>query len=72
MGKKMEHIKLDVVDPKSGKMMNAIAFGMGEYFERIKNGEPFDMIYTVEENKHRNSVTIQLQVKGIRMSDDAN
>ncbi len=72
VGKKMEHIKLDVVDSKSGKMMNAIAFGMGEYFERIKKGEPFDIIYTVEENKHRNSVSIQLLVKGIRMSDDAN
>ena len=68
----MEHIKLDVVDSKSGKMMNAIAFGMGEYFDRIKQGEPFDIIYTVEENKHRNTVSIQLLIKGIRMSNDAN
>ena len=72
VGKKMEHIKLDVVDSKSGKMMNAIAFGMGEYFDRIKQGEPFDIIYTVEENKHRNTVSIQLLIKGIRMSNDAN
>ena len=72
VGKKMEHIKLDVIDSHSGKVMNAIAFGMGEYFERIKKGEPFDIIYTVEENKHRNTVSIQLMVKGIRMSDDAN
>ena len=71
VGKKMEHIKLDVVDPKSGKTMNCIAFGMSEYFEGIKNGEPFDIIYTVEENRHRNTVSIQLLIKGIRMSNDA-
>ena len=72
VGKKQEHIKLDVIDPKSGKMMNGIAFGMGEYFEAIKNKEPFDIIYTVEENHHRNTVSIQLLIKGIRMINDAN
>jgi single-stranded-DNA-specific exonuclease len=72
VGKKQEHIKLDAIDQKSGKMMNGIAFTMGEYFERIKNKEPFDIIYTVEENHHRNTVSIQLLIKGIRMSNDAN
>ncbi|MDY6413476.1 MAG: single-stranded-DNA-specific exonuclease RecJ [Bacteroidales bacterium] len=71
VGKKMEHIKLDVIDPSCGKMMNGIAFGMSEYYERIKNKEPFDIIYTVEENRHRNTVSIQLLIKGIRMSNDA-
>ena len=72
VGKKQEHIKLDAIDQKSGKMMNAIAFSMGEYFERIKNKEPFDIIYTVEENHHHHSVSVQLLIKGIRMSNDAN
>ena len=70
VGKKMEHIKLDVVDGKSGKMMNGIAFGMGEQYDLVKSGKPFDIIYTVEENRHRNSVSIQLLIKGIRMSED--
>ena len=70
VGKRMEHIKLDVVDGKSGKMMNGIAFGMGEQYDLVKSGKPFDIIYTVEENRHRNSVSIQLLIKGIRMSED--
>ena len=70
VGKKMEHIKLDVVDGKSGKMMNGIAFGMGEQYDLVKSGKPFDIIYTVEENRHHNSVSIQLLIKGIRMSED--
>ncbi|MBQ3909791.1 MAG: single-stranded-DNA-specific exonuclease RecJ [Muribaculaceae bacterium] len=70
VGKKMEHIKLDVVDGKSGKMMNGIAFGMGEQYDLVKSGKLFDIIYTVEENRHHNSVSIQLLIKGIRMSED--
>lgn len=70
VGKKMEHIKLDVLDGKSGKMMNGIAFGMGEQYDLVKSGKPFDIIYTVEENRHHNSVSIQLLIKGIRMSED--
>jgi len=70
VGKKQEHIKLDAIDQKSGKMMNGIAFAMGEYYERIKNKEPFDIIFTIEENRHRNTVSIQLLIKGIRMSNE--
>ncbi len=51
--------------------MNGIAFGMDKYFERISAGEPFDIIYTIEENKHRNAVSIQLMIKGIKMHDES-
>lgn len=70
VGKKLEHIKLDITDGVNERVMNAIAFGMGQYFERIHAGEPFDIIYTIEENRHRNGVNIQLMVKGIKMHDE--
>ncbi len=71
VGKKMEHIKLDMVDSKGNKVMNGIAFGMAQYFDYIKQHKPFDVCYTVEENKHRNSSTVQLMVKAIKISEDA-
>jgi len=71
VGKKMEHIKLDVTDDTiPGRAMNAIAFSMPQNFNRIKDGEPFDIIYTLEESKHRNVSTVQLMVKGIKMHDE--
>ncbi len=33
VGKHLEHIKLELVDNTSGKVMNGIAFNMGKYFE---------------------------------------
>lgn len=68
VGRKLEHIKLELVDDSSSRIMNGIAFGMCEHFEYIKEGKPFDICYTIEESKHRNSTTLQLQVKAIRPS----
>ncbi|MDE7408001.1 MAG: single-stranded-DNA-specific exonuclease RecJ [Muribaculaceae bacterium] len=64
VGKHLEHIKLELVDNSSGKVFNGIAFGMAEHFDRIRSGEPFDIAYTIEDNKHQ-SGAIQLFVKDI-------
>ncbi len=69
VGKQLEHIKLELVDDTSGKVFNGIAFNLAEHFDHIHSGKPFDICYTIEENKHRNaSDNIQLQVKGIHPS----
>ena len=66
VGHQMEHIKLEIVDDTSGKVLNGIAFNMSEYFDLIHSGKPFDICYTIEENRHRNATsTIQLLVKQI-------
>ena len=65
----LEHIKLELVDNTSAKVLNGIAFNMAEHFEHIKSGKPFDICYTIEENKHPNNVgQFQLFVKEIRIS----
>ncbi len=67
VGHNLEHIKLEVVDDTSGKVINGIAFNMGRYFDSIHSGEPFDICYTIEENKHRNASSLQLMVKQIHV-----
>ena len=69
VGKNLEHIKLELVDDTSGKVFNGIAFNMAQYFDRIHAGEPIDILYTIEENKHRNAATtLQLLVKQIHFA----
>jgi single-stranded-DNA-specific exonuclease len=70
VGKNQEHIKLELVDSKSDKVINGIAFNMSEHFDDIKSGKPFDICYTIEENKHKTNGAIQLQIKDIRFSED--
>ncbi|MDD6025107.1 MAG: DHHA1 domain-containing protein, partial [bacterium] len=72
VGRTSEHIKLELVDSKSDVVMNGIAFNMSEYFEHIKAHKPFEICYTIEENKRAASNNIQLLIKGIRpITDDA-
>ena len=67
VGKNLEHIKLELVDNTSGKVINGIAFNMSSQFEYIKSGKSFDICYTIEENKHPNNANqYQLFVKEIR------
>lgn len=73
VGKNLEHIKLELVDNTSGKVFNGIAFNMAKYFDHIHAGKPFDICYTIEENKHRNaSSTLQLLVKQIHLREPEN
>ncbi len=69
VGKQLEHIKLELVDNTSGKVINGIGFNMAQYFEHIHARKPFDICYTIEDNKHSNSVNaIQLLVKEIHLT----
>ena len=70
VGRNQEHIKFELVDSKSDNIMNGIAFNMHQYFDYVKQHKPFDICYTIEENKHRNSSSVQLQIKGIRIPAD--
>ncbi len=71
VGRTSEHIKFEIVDETSGKVFNGIAFNMAEYFDAIHAGKSFDICYTIEESKHRNSsTTLQLMVKQIHINAD--
>ena len=67
VGKNLEHIKLELVDDTSGKVFNGIAFNMSQHFEYIHARNPFDICFTIEDNKHRSSGEIQLLIKEIHV-----
>ena len=68
VGKEQEHIKLELVDSNSENIMNGIAFGMSEHNDYIKELNPFDICYTIEENTYNGNSSIQLLIKDIRPS----
>ncbi len=65
-----KHLKMSVhQDNKT--YYNCIAFGLSEYLPLINNGMPFDICYTIEENKWMDKTSLQLNVKGIRLPQSA-
>lgn len=71
VGKNLEHIKLELVDDTSGKVFHGIAFNMVQHFEHIHSCKPFDICFTIEDNKHHSALTpVQLLIKEIRPSQE--
>lgn len=65
VGRGQEHIKLELVDNKSNKVMNGIAFGQSSHVRYIKTKRSFDICYTIEENTHKRG-EVQLQIEDIK------
>ena len=62
-----DHLKLNVHPPgKPNKRFDAIAFRMGKHFDIVKSGEPFSILYVLEENVWQGRTTLQLNVKDIK------
>lgn len=59
------HLKMSIRQENSPSF-DCIAFGFGEHLEKINQGKPFDICYTVEENVWKEKRSIQLNVKGIK------
>ena len=69
VGKNSEHIKLELEDDSTSRVINAIAFNMAPYFEHIHAHKPIDICYTIETQKHGSTPeTVQLMIRDIRPS----
>ena len=65
VGRGHEHIKLELIDSKSGHPLNGIAFGQSEYVTYIKTKRSFDICYTIEENNFKPG-DVLLQIESIK------
>lgn len=68
VGKNMDHIKLELEDNSTSRVINAIAFNMAPYFEHIHAHKPVDICYTIEQSKHGHGESVQLMIRDIRLS----
>lgn len=65
LGNDAEHLKVFVKQNHSPNF-NAIGFGLGKKIDIVKNKNPFDAVYVVEENEWNGNVSLQLQLRDIR------
>ena len=65
VGRRQEHIKLELVDNKSNTILNGIAFGQSAQAKYIKSKQLFDICYTLEDNTYKHG-EVQLQIESIR------
>jgi single-stranded-DNA-specific exonuclease len=69
VGKNEEHLKMDVVEPNSSSIrFSGIAFSQADKFKLVESGLPFDICYSITENKFRGRSNMQLLIRDIKKS----
>jgi single-stranded-DNA-specific exonuclease len=63
-----DHLKMNLVQgPNRGRRpLDAIAFRLGQHLELVKSGQPFSVLYSVEENEWQGRRSLQLNIKDIK------
>ena len=65
MGLENEHLKL-FVKQNNSEGIAAIGFGLGKKLETTKNGQPFEIVYSIDENEWKGNVSLQLRLRDIK------
>lgn len=68
LGNEEEHLKVFVKQNNSSNF-NAIGFGLGDKINLVKNRNPFEAVYVLEENEWNGTVSLQLQLRDVRASE---
>lgn len=65
IGADEDHLKL-YVKQNNSQGFGAIGFGLGKKLDLVKNQQPFDAVYCIDENEFNGKVSVQLRLKDIR------
>lgn len=65
IGTDEDHLKLFVKQHNS-QGFGAIGFGLGKKLDLVKNQNPFDAVYCIDENEFNGKVSVQLRLKDLR------
>lgn len=65
IGADEDHLKL-YVKQNNSPGFGAIGFGLGKKLDVVKNQQPFDAVYCIDENEFNGKVSVQLRLKDLR------
>ena len=69
VGSDESHLKLNIITKDGDTKFDGIGFGLGEWHEKIKDGDLFSIVFTIDENHWNGNTTLQLNVKDIKLDD---
>ena len=69
VGSDESHLKLNIITKDGNTKFDGIGFGLGEWHEKIKDGDLFSIVFTIDENHWNGNTTLQLNVKDIKLDD---
>jgi len=68
VGEDQNHLKLNVIS-EEGQRMDGIGFNLGSFYNKITRGNPFSIVFTIEENHWNGNTSLQLNIKDIKLEE---
>lgn len=65
-----DHLKFRVAHDGVGGYIEAIAFGMGSRITELTSTKRYDLVFNIDENEYRGTITKQLRIHDFRISGD--
>lgn len=66
IGAKQNHLKLKLSHASAKTPFDAVGFGLGEWYGKIKQGMIVDVAYTIDKNEWNGNTTLQIKLRDIR------
>ncbi len=68
LGQNNDHLKLFVKQSRNfgSEGFGSIGFGLGSKLNLVKNKNPFEAVYCIDENEYNGNVTVQLRLKDLK------
>ncbi|HCC29795.1 MAG TPA: single-stranded-DNA-specific exonuclease RecJ, partial [Marinilabiliales bacterium] len=66
VGSDCEHLRLYLTDSQTSSSFAAIAFRQAQFFGQIKDKQPFDICFNLDENTYKGKTSIQIKIRDIQ------
>ena len=63
MGKENQHVRFILQGGEVGKVMEAVAFNMGDRSQEVRDEDYIDIAYTIDKNEWKGNTRLQLKIK---------
>jgi single-stranded-DNA-specific exonuclease len=67
IGAKQNHLKLKLSHPSVKTPYDAVGFGLGEWYGKMKQGMTIDVAYTIDMNQWNGTTGLQLKIRDIQV-----
>lgn len=64
------HIRFSARQEDNERPFQVVGFGMGDYYDRLAQGDTFRMAFTIEENTYNGTTSTQLHLKDIQFHQE--
>ena len=66
VGADKTHLRLNITNENSRNSISSIGFGLAHHFKKIKDGQIFDICYSIDENDWNGRKNLQLKLRDIK------